>query len=574
MTSELKDTKDTKEKETKEKLFDVDALFNGKTYDTDKIHEWRNRTKDERRVQILAQFFIANLRALVQNDERMEQIKKEFATFSDDHNKSPTLEKYLFMYMNPKNYHLDSKLRSTYKKMVSVFRQIIPAIGPGYFESIGADLKKLIDYTAKLKDDSMVNLYSDFRKPVKMTFGESKNRYKSPQYEEFRTFTDTSRAKRAAKVKKIANLSKPVVTVNYSKILDLVSNLITNKTDENASMLLLAALTSGLREEEILDKNITIKQRGTNPFEIEMDGLAKQHTKERSKTESWRPLIGGMTAAELIEIVRILRTKNPKKDFRGKTGLIRKYFPEAFLTKFDDDGNELPGASRPNTMRQLYIATISDTEKYNPKKEHQRAYFTEMYFKHDPDFSTPLFYNKYSIKDDLVNPEPKKAGCASEAELQALKAENLVLAADKKKADDKAKTKSFEKKTKKHRSEEELIAEGKAAIAKLEAENKMTSRNLREELKVGNDKISWLMQQLKRKPVKSAKPAVEKETKEKESKTKEVKEQSKEPKDTKKKDKLTSKLTEILQQPDLEISADNSIIRPSRASNISLSNSS
>ena len=486
-----------------------------KRFDNTAIHARRDAIKDDPRWKEQKDIFLRNLHNTVNDKKLIATIQNELATLTKTFNKSPSLEKAMFKDLNPLLVVVDPKMLSVYNKVADVFRQVIPAIKVEEVDKMAKDLKELVDMNSIGKDKTIEKNYTTFRNFFKDTFGNpGKNGkyWKSDHYDAFRPFDDTELISQNKEKNEKKLLEREPIWLDYSRVLKAISDLYKNKSDiKNDAKLAAIALATGMREAEIMNDDIIVSTIKGKPNWIHTDGISKQRDLESSQKPTTRPVIY-LTGKQVVEAVEYIRSFD-KRDFKFKLSFIEKHFGEVYKEKVKKDGDQIT-----SVLRAIYANTVHDVQEYNPKFL-PLGVLLEQYFGHKPSRGTSLWYEtQFRIKDDINNTAPvmdkeenedekqndnkeetkkeKKTEVKELSgdcdEIRQLKDEIFALRAFIKKKEETRKNR-YESKVRNVRTEEELIAEGKKFLKKNPTP---TTRQFRQGLSIGNDKVKWLMEKL------------------------------------------------------------------------------
>lgn len=549
-----------------------------KAFDMSAIHARRDDTKDDPKWIEQKNIFLGNLHRVANDEKLAATIHQELKTISKMLNQSPTLEDEMFKGLDRNTVYIETESKSSYQRILMVFRQVVPAVRVDEVKQLAKDLKKLMQMSA-YKDKSIVDWYSDFRMVLKQTFGKPGKEgkyYKSDHFSEFGEFGDADLKQKTDREAEDRMLNQPKISIAYSRVLNAIKKWYDNKTDIEAEAKLCAvALATGMRDDEIKSERVEVMEVEGKPNHIWTKGIAKQREKEKSEHESVRPVIG-LTGEQVVDAIELIRGEDMKKT-KLKMSFVEEEFPEPFrekdkrIAEKEAKGESTKGEKVRSLLRSLYAETVYSIKKYNPK-DHPLKKLLRDYFGHSLDKSTPLWYmDKFQIVDDVSEgkkTDEKKAVAAADCggvdvcsrleyltkQIQELKSKSET-------------TRTAAYNRKKILTEDELIKKGQDIM---KSGKTYTTREFRQKMGIGNDKVKWLMQQLgARKPEKPwlKKGDSKKESKEEESEDEEEDEPVKEAKHEKKESKAQSLMDKLkLNKDDIGVSADGTQVTDARQS--------
>ena len=506
------DSVKSKLKETYEKQLKLEKEEK-KKFENTAIFARRDAIKDVPKWQEQKDIFLKNLHKTVNDNELIAIIQNELKTLSGMFNKSPSLEEAMFKNLDPLLVYINPKMLSSYLKIADVFRQVIPPIKVSETTEMAKDLKKLVEINTAVAPKTLEGIYTAFRNPFKNTFGSSSKYWKSDHYAAFYPFEDRKLVEQNKKKTEEKMLARKPIKILYSQILKAIKELSENNSDIKADAQLAAvALATGMREAEIVDDDIVVSTVKGEPHKLYTKGVKKQRNLEASQKEAIRPIIL-LTGKQVVEMIDYIRSFDPK-DLKYKVSFIEDYFPEAFKFKYDEESGEKKKSKHEritSVLRAIYAAAVHDLKEYNPDQYPLHA-LLEKYFNHKVDKGTSAWYHQFKVRDDTnknnnhddenqeeeisdkkTKEKTKKLSNAADCdEVRRLKDEIFALKQFIMKKDE-ARAKRYESKIRNIRTEEELIKQGKEFLKK---NPRPTTRQFRQGLSIGNDKVKWLMEKL------------------------------------------------------------------------------
>lgn len=475
--------------------------------DVSAIHKRRDAIKNDPVWIRQKDIFIKNLDTVVNDKKLVDTIKEELKTQSKSKFKSSTLEAKMLEGLDTNVVYIEANKISIWMKLLEVWRLLVPVITLDETEDIAINLKKLMEMNIQ-GDKTILDLYSDFRMMLKRTFGEEKTYFQSPHFTKFVKFSDPVLKDKTQKAAEDKMMDQPRIPIEYSRVLKAIKKWSENKTDISRDAKLCAiALATGMRDEEILADWVEVKEVKGKPNMLFTKGIAKQRNLKGMNFETTRPIIEltGEKVVEMIDEIRDPEEKKPKLKMAFVAGEFKEFFDEK-QKRIDAQDESVRGERVRSILRSIYAEAVSVLPQYNPTKIPQKKLLRD-YFGHKANKGTSFWYmDKIEITDDVT---PGADGKKKETKQREVKTktgasddccdEQSAEIAMLKKRLEELETKQRTSKTaaygrKKILTEEELIKKGKKAVAKLG--DKMTTRTLRKEMGIGNDKIKWLMQQL------------------------------------------------------------------------------